>query len=53
MSRKLTTPSNPEEAIQSRRNPCYGFAIIADIEEQKDLISLLVETRDEILKINV
>lgn len=51
MLRKLTPPSNSEEAIKSRRNPCYGFAIIANIQEHKELMSVLVDTRDEILKI--
>src|SRR5579872_568327 len=51
MLRTLTAPKNPEEAIASRRNPCYGFAILADIQEQKELISILTETRDKILEI--
>lgn len=51
MLRTLLPPRNPKEAVESRRNPCYGFTIIADIQEHKELTSILTETRDQILKI--
>ncbi len=51
MLKTLLSPQSPKEAIESRRNPCYGFTIVADIQEHKELLSLLKETRDEILNI--
>jgi len=51
MLRTLVPPKNPKEAVESRRNPCYGFTIIADIQEHKELASILAGARDEILKI--
>jgi hypothetical protein len=49
--RFLAPPVNSKAAIESRRNPCYGFAIIADVQEHKKLATMLAEARDEILKI--
>ncbi len=48
---RMQPPKNPKEAIISRRNPCYGFAVLADIQENKRLMSILIETRDAILAI--
>ncbi len=47
--RMLTAPATPKEAIASRRNPCYGFCIIADIQSNEPLLALLAKTRDVIL----
>lgn len=49
--RYLAPPSKPKEAIESRRNPCYGFTVVADIQEQKNLVRLLEKTRDHVLLI--
>jgi hypothetical protein len=51
MLRTLAQPNNPKEAIESRRNPCYGFAVVVDIQEHTKLLSILTEARNEILKI--
>ena len=48
---RLLPPKNPEEAIKSRRNSCYGFVFIADIQEHTKLVSFLKNTRDALLKI--
>lgn len=47
----LKPPATPKEAIESRRNPCYGFTILADLQEHQALIKILARTRDAILKI--
>jgi hypothetical protein len=47
----LTPPKNSKESVESRRNPCYGFTIVVDIQENKELTMILTKTRDEILKI--
>lgn len=47
----LTPPANPKEAIQSRRNPCYGFAVVTNLQDHYALAALLAETRDNILQV--
>lgn len=49
--RTLTAPKTAQEAIQSRRNPCYGIAIVSNLQEYPALASLLTEMRDVILQI--
>ncbi len=51
--RLLAPPKNSKEAIESRRNPCYGFAVLADIQDagKEPLISLLTEIRNAVVKI--
>ena len=44
-------PKTPSEAIESRRNPCYGFGVFADLEENEKLMTIFSKTRDAILKI--
>ncbi|MDP3705235.1 MAG: hypothetical protein Q8R24_04920 [Legionellaceae bacterium] len=44
--------NNPLGTVASRRNPCYGFAVVSYIEKNfPDLNLLLMATRDEIIKI--
>jgi hypothetical protein len=51
MFRVLKPPQNPTEAINGRRNHCYGFTIVTSFEENPALTTLLRKTRDKILDI--
>ena len=48
---RMHPPKTPSEAIESRRNPCYGFGVFADLEENEKLMTIFSKTRDAILKI--
>ena len=48
---RMQPPKTPKEAIESRRNLCYGFGVLADLEENEHLMALLSKTRDAILNI--
>lgn len=45
----LQPPKNPQEAIQSRRNPCHGFAIVVDLHEHAELLAFLRGLQDVVL----
>jgi hypothetical protein len=47
----LAPPRTPAEAVLSRRNPCYGFTLLADIQEQSPIKQLLEKARDQVLEI--
>lgn len=49
--RRLMPPGTPSEAIASRRNPCYGFCVLVNIEEHEGLIAMLRGTLCNILGI--
>lgn len=48
---RLSPPRNSHEAIESRRNPCHGFAVIIDMQEYAAQATLFQETLNDILKI--
>lgn len=45
----LQPPKNPQEAVASRRNPCYGFGAIVDLQENIGLIAVLRGAQDAVL----
>lgn len=47
----LTPPNSAAEAILSRRNTCYGFAVVAYLEQFPEVHDLLTETRKKIIQL--
>lgn len=48
----LTVPKNPFGTVSSRRNPCYGFAVVSYLEQNfPEVNAFLMATRDEIIMI--
>ncbi len=44
----MMAPTNPQEAIKSRRDSCYGLAVVAYMEQFPDSNQFLAEIRDDI-----
>ena len=48
----LTTPKDPTSTVKSRREHCYGFAVVAYIEQNfTDVNNFLMGVRDNIIRI--
>ncbi len=48
----LAPPKDPFSTVASRRNPCYGFAVVAYLEQNfPDVNAFLMQVRNDIIRI--